>query len=264
LNHLVDEVRTSEWLSVAAGLRSAAIIVVPRTQAQALPSKWSARGLASRVLSRHEAIQIRTFVGKMPTLKPGDDIHLVTREQRLQELNSIWRSADLVEIASWLGYPPCCSASLATVTAKRRCLDNTWAMVDDPTSIFEENGARIAEIEGSPINPLLSALGLRATPHRPCSFHCRETQRLAEAYGKLMAEASHEPYQGALAEVLGWPVEWSSLHGIIEVVLPILKLCYDGDATASAYKIRLTGGAPPDQAASGLQFPHRPADRTRE
>ena len=61
-----------------------------------------------------------------------------------------------------------------------------------------------------------------------------------------------------LESILGWPMAWSSLHGIIEVTLPILKLCHEGDATATTHTIRLIGGPMPEAAANGLAFPHQP------
>jgi hypothetical protein len=259
LNRLVDEVRASEWLSVAAGVRLAAIIVVPRTQVSALVGAWSVRGLRSYILSRDHAMPVHVLNGKTPDPGPANEIHLVTRSECVEELARIWRSADLVQIANWLGYPPCCAAFLRTVSVERRCLDTTWAMVTGRT--HEEKGAQIAEIACCEVNPLLSALGVRATPHRPCSFDCDATQRLATVYGDLSAQAASD--QDTLADVLGWPMEWSSLHGIIEVKLPILKLCYDGDATATPYKVRLTGGALPEHAAQGLEFPHRLPERRR-
>ena len=259
LNRLVDEVRTSEWLSVASGLRSAAIVVVPRAQATTLTAEWATRGLRSGVLNQQHAMRVRVFNGKLPNLGPGDEVHLVTRRERVDELEATWRSADPVAMATWLGYPPCCAAFVKTAAAERQSLDTTWAMVERPTDV--ENGVQIAEIDCCGINPLLSALGLRATPHRPCSFFCQETQRLATAYGELRASAVSQTDQDTLAAVLGWPVEWSSLHGIIEVTLPILRLCYDGDATAATYKVRLTGGALPEHAAQGLGFPHRLPER---
>jgi hypothetical protein len=161
-------------------------------------------------------MQVRALNGKTPQLTPGHEVHLVTRSARMEQLAAIWGSADLVEMASWLGYPTCCTA-----------------------------------------------LGLRATPHRPCSFFCQETQRLALDYGNLTDHASSPPGRETLAEVLRWPVEWSSLHGIVEVKLPILKLCYDGDATATTYKVRLTGGELPEHAAQGLEFPYRQPELRR-
>lgn len=259
LNRLVDEVRTSEWLSVAAGLRLAALIVVPPTQVSALAGEWSRRGLSSRVVSRDDAIQVRALNGKTSDSTPGHDVHLVTRSERMEQLEAVWRLADLVEMAGWLGYPACCTVFFRTATVERQSLDTTWAMVEG--HIHAENGVHIAELTSAAVNPLLSALGLRVTPHRPCSFFCQQTQRLALDYGNLRAQAPSPPDQETLAEVLSWPVEWSSLHGIVEVKLPILKLCYDGDATATTYKVRLTGGELPEHAARGLEFPHRLPER---
>jgi hypothetical protein len=260
LDRLVEEVRTSEWLSVAAGVRSAAIIVVPRTQTPALVGEWSGRGLKSYIISREDATRVHALNGKTPNLSPSHDVHLVTRRERMEKLSAKWRSPDRTEMAEWLGYPPCCAAFWKTVVVERRYLDTTWAMVEG--HIREEKGARIAEIAGAAVNPLLTALGLRATPHRPCGFNCEATQRLATVYSGLRAEAAPQSNPEMLAEVLAWPVEWSSLHGIIEVRLPILKLCYDGDATAATYKVQLIGGALPEHAAQGLGFPHRLPQRS--
>jgi hypothetical protein len=259
LNRLTEEVRTSEWLSVAHGLRLAAIIVVPCAQAAALTGDWSDHGLRSCVPDRQHAVRVRLLNGKGPDLASGDEVHLVTRGERMDELEAIWREADPAAMATWLGYPPCCAAFLRRAALERQSLDTTWAMVERCT---DESGAQVAEIDGCAVNPLLSALGLRATPHRPCGFFCQATQDLATAYGELRTSAAAQADQDTLAAVLGWPVEWSSLHGIVEVTLPILRLCYDGDATATTYKVRLTGGALPEHAAQGLAFPHRlPARR---
>jgi len=259
LRRLAETVRTSEWLSVASGLRLAAIIAVPRAQAAALTGEWADRGLKSGVLDQHHAMRIRMFNGKAPDLAPGDEIHVVTRRERMDELGAIWRSLDPIATATWLGYPPCCAAFLTTAAVERQSLDTTWAMVEG--RVDAKNGEQIAEIDRCAVNPLLSALGLRATPHRPCGFFCQATQRLATAYGALRASAASAADQDMLAAALGWPVEWSSLHGIIEVTLPILKLCHDGDATATTYKVRLTGAVLPEHAAQGLAFPHRLPER---
>jgi hypothetical protein len=261
LNRLVNEIRISEWLSVAAGVRSAAMTVVPKARSPALSAEWSTRGLTSRILGPADAPLVRVLNGKSSNVTASDDVHLVTRRERMEQLASLWRSADLVQMANWLGYPPCCTAFLKTVAIERQALDTTWALVEGHT--FEENGSQIAEIDDCGVNPLLSALGLRVAPHRPCSFHCQATHRLAAVYRDLRTKISSQPDRGTLEQALAWPVEWSSLHGIVEVKLPILKLCYEGDATATTYKVRLTGGAPPEHAAQGLGFPYQTPQRRR-
>lgn len=261
LVRLVNEIRISEWLSVAAGVRLAAMTVVPKARSSALSAEWANRGLASRILGPADAPAVRVLNGKSSNAAASDEVHLVTRNERIEQLASIWHAADLIQVADWLGYPSCCAAFLKTVAIERQELDTTWAMVRD--HVVADNASQIAEMDDCAINPLLSALGLRLAPHRPCCFHCQATGRLASVYGDLRTKVSSQPRQGALEQALAWPVEWSSLHGIVEVKLPILTLCYDGDATATAYKVRLTGGTPPEHAAQGLGFPYQTPERRR-
>jgi hypothetical protein len=260
LGRLVNDIRISEWLSVAAGIRQAAMIVAPKAQTPALSAEWANRGLASRILGPADAPLVRALNGKSQN-GATDDVHLVARNERIEQLASIWRAGDPVELADWLGYPSCCAAFLKTVAVERQELDTTWAMVKG--ELIADNASRVAEIDDYTINPLLSALGLRLAPHRPCCFHCEPTLRLASVYGDLRTRISSQPDPGALGQALAWPVEWSSLHGIVEVKLPILTLCYDGDATATAYKVRLISGALPEHAAQGLGFPYQTPQRRR-
>ena len=43
----------------------------------------------------------------------------------------------------------------------------------------------------------------------------------------------------ALREILNFPLEWSSLHGIAEIINPIFKISTRSDATKYRYTIRL-------------------------
>jgi SAM-dependent methyltransferase len=60
-----------------------------------------------------------------------------------------------------------------------------------------------------------------------------------------------------VGEILSWPVEWSALHGIAEIRLPILKISARTDATGRRYVVRRPGTSYPDEGASGLRFPYR-------
>jgi hypothetical protein len=84
-------------------------------------------------------------------------------------------------------------------------------------------------------NILLQSLGIRAAPHSPCSFDCRETVRLAEDLAAVAAASGYGEEYGWLSSILSWPVEWSALHGIAEIRTPIVKLCTPTDATAHEY-----------------------------
>jgi hypothetical protein len=82
--------------------------------------------------------------------------------------------------------------------------------------------------------------------------------RLVRRLGRRRLNANHFRFWcDTLGDVPCWPTEWFTLHGIVEVRLPVLKFCRDGNAAATAYRIRFTGGESPEHAAQGLEFPNR-------
>jgi hypothetical protein len=60
-----------------------------------------------------------------------------------------------------------------------------------------------------------------------------------------------------LQDILSWPYEWSSLHGIAEIRTPVVKVAVPTDATACTYTVRLPGTSYPREAADGNRFPYR-------
>ena len=58
-----------------------------------------------------------------------------------------------------------------------------------------------------------------------------------------------------LGEILGWPLEWSALHGIAEIKTPVLRASARTDATPRKYVVRWEGESYPEGGASGLRFP---------
>ena len=59
-----------------------------------------------------------------------------------------------------------------------------------------------------------------------------------------------------LREILGWPLEWSALHGIAEIKTPVLRASARTDATPRKYVVRWEGESYPEGGASGLSFPY--------
>ena len=60
-----------------------------------------------------------------------------------------------------------------------------------------------------------------------------------------------------LLEILQWPIEWTSLHGIAEIKTPVLKVSASTDATATRYVVQRQGSRYPEEGATGLGFPFR-------
>jgi MoaA/NifB/PqqE/SkfB family radical SAM enzyme len=66
-----------------------------------------------------------------------------------------------------------------------------------------------------------------------------------------------------LSEMLSWPFEWSSLHGIAEIRTPILKIAATTDAAAHKHTVQCKGDSYPEEGAAGVVFPYRKPKRLR-
>jgi hypothetical protein len=182
----------------------------------------------------------------------------LARTSLLDGFLSAWRVRDHNIIAAMLGYPDCCSAFLYEVCVQQSCIDMTWAMAKD--SLREATPSREIQVRGFPeANTLLSSLGVRAVPHRPCSYRCGATVTVAAELQNLVGDSKGREDEGYtwLIPVLSWPVEWSALHGIAEVRSPIVKVCMATDSTVGKYVVQWFGDDYPDEGASGLAFPYR-------
>ncbi|MEO8379480.1 MAG: radical SAM protein [Acidobacteriota bacterium] len=98
---------------------------------------------------------------------------------------------------------------------------------------------------------LLRPLGIDFLGYTPCSFDCERSQTRADA---LLDVAREEAPQAAewLDAILGWPVEWTALHGIAEIKTAIVKVAYDTAYTASKVTVHHRGISLPPDAARGL------------
>jgi uncharacterized protein len=105
-------------------------------------------------------------------------------------------------------------------------------------------------------NFFLRPLGIDLLGYTPCSFHCEESRERAEALLARGREAEPEATEW-LEEILGWPLEWSALHGIAEVKTAIVKFAYAADYTPSKVMLHYRGVALPVDAARGLTFAYQ-------
>ncbi|MGI8554243.1 MAG: class I SAM-dependent methyltransferase, partial [Dehalococcoidia bacterium] len=72
-------------------------------------------------------------------------------------------------------------------------------------------------------------------------------------------EAGYGEEMEWIYEMLSWPIQWSALHGIAEIMTPILKVATRTDATAVKYTVRLgtPPGRYPEEGSVGVGFPYR-------
>src|SRR6185436_18721917 len=76
------------------------------------------------------------------------------------------------------------------------------------------------------MNFLLQPLRLSLLGYVPCSPACEASRAIATAKLAIGKENGMAPEMEWLEAILGWPMEWSALHGIAEVKTGIFKAAY--------------------------------------
>ncbi|HWY53099.1 MAG TPA: class I SAM-dependent methyltransferase [Terriglobales bacterium] len=178
----------------------------------------------------------------------------LSRADHVTAIRRAWRAQDHDAIGELLGYPICCRLFFQEFCVRQKFIDTTWAMaMNGPLT-----GERSAQTSG-PIgtNIFLQSIGIRPVPHLPCSFGCEESVHVAASFKSAAQQAGYEQEVVWCEQILGWPVEWSSLHGIAEVKTPILKISTRSESTANKYLIRRVTANYPAEGARGLNFPYQ-------
>jgi hypothetical protein len=251
-----------EWMSVARKLRPCALFRIRRQDVEIRSGAWSTQRLAWRTLSDSSPCIGAWWLDASLARGAATKVVVVGSEPDTAAFERAWGKGDHQTMGALLGYPACCQLFFQEVCIAHRCIDTMWAMSEGEPHI---DGREFGRSVNGPIasNILLQSLGIRAVPHAPCSFNCRETALVAEKlHGVASTIGFLEEYR-FLYSILSWPAEWSALHGIAEIRTPILKLCTPTDATAGEYVVRWNGTGLPAEAAKGLSFPYRTSARSR-
>lgn len=255
--------------SVSSGLRACGLMQVHRAELDPLTGRSARRGLAvvplehaaspknSASVTALDALQA-LVCGPMPA---GTKTVMVVRSAVVESVGDWWGGGSSAELATRLGYPPCCRQFLGQMVDDRR-LDATWSVAcnsdraaDDPSLI---------SIGATPeTNTLWAPLSIRAVPHVPCSFSCAASFIAGQQTIDLARAQGYEAEIEWMKQILSWPVSWSALHGIAETKTPMLKMVARTDATAAKYTLDWRGTPAPDSAATGLSFPHMPPRRLK-
>jgi hypothetical protein len=183
--------------------------------------------------------------------------------QHVSAFREAWEQSDQKEIGKLLGYPACCSDFFEEFWVRRQFIDTTWPMAFGTVG-EEGEEATLLEVCGSPLtNILLRWLGVRAVPHLPCRFNCEPSRIFGEELLALANQHGYGTEADDLLQMLEWPVEWSALHGIAEIKIPVLNIAAVTDATTIKYVVRRRGTTYPAEGAQGLCFPYMEPTRLR-
>ena len=183
----------------------------------------------------------------------------VGTQQMIEAYRRAREENDAATLDLLAGMPACCRGANARFR-EDGYFDAVWAVAAQSPAAQSD-----VDVQCPPTtNFLLRRLGIDLLGYLPCSFTCadshrRASERLELGYENEMAEA-----MSWLEGMLGWPAEWSALHGIAEIKTGIVKIAHDTDFTASKVTVRYHGHAPALDAACGLSFAYRASRSGRD
>lgn len=254
--------RTLERSSVLAGIRPCSLEFVPQAE---LPARTAAAMADGQTLLPLGAYLWHggTYMPALEAAKPG--VPSIFRSVRAApdvalQFKAAWDDSDDDEIGRLLGYPECCRSFFRTHWDGEKQTDPSLQQARRTSGVEEEGGSYRVPEPAYQTNVLLRWLGIRAVPHLPCSYSCPDSVQLSDEILGHADEAGLSAQAQMLRDVLAWPMEWSALHGALEVRTPVMKLSATTDYTSQALAIQLEGSSWPAEGSSGLRFPYkRPA-----
>lgn len=250
-----------ELLSVVTGLRRCTHTIISAKNLEALTTKMSDQGLVVEIMESlgnfHSTYAATTSTDK-PINEPANYSIVIGTPDDAALFREAWTQRNQTNLGLLLGYPTCCTAFFDKVWYGERLIDVTWPMayntIGDTQDVSHEHVCVIDELPHA--NVMLRWLGIRAVPHLPCRFDCRETINHAEQFIALGRNAGYIEEMDWLVEMLSWPIQWSALHGIAEIKTPVVKIATTTDATPFKYSVRYEGTIYPEEGADGLAFPY--------
>lgn len=187
---------------------------------------------------------------------PNHSHIVVGRPAEVEAFAAAWASDQRATLDDLRNMPHCCRAFRDNVRDKWKLVDTVLAQaLNTPGAVIADGVVQVA----SPklLNTLPAQLGLLPLGHIPCSLDCRASLLMAKAWLETARANGFGKEMCDLEALLSWPMEWSALHGIAEIRMPILKMVASTDATAETYRIRLLSDIYPDEGVTGLHFPFR-------
>jgi precorrin-6B methylase 1 len=267
LSRIRGVVRGVQWRSVAMGVRSCALLTGEDAEDISLREESASCGLSCCELSGSDMTTSRYWLTEAAIeRKPNWHGIVIADRRRLREFLTAWQERDYGIVDRMLGVPDCCAKTYRILCGDGDILDPTWvyARRSNPDVTINTITVRASDARVTATNTLLRWIGIRAVPYFPCSYECSATADVVQTLKRMAEEAGSGREWDSLMTVLSWPSEWTALHGIAEVGIPILKFRTATDATAGKYTVRWAGSSFPREGAAGLGFPYRGALAPRE
>lgn len=252
----VGEAQRETWAPRLAAIRMALKQLNVWSVARQLNSVSSLSALPSEVFDIHNeaaAHGLRALLLVKPDKERGEHQLIIGSAIHVASYKRAWEANDTDALGELAGVPDCCRRAHAAFR-EAELIDPVWSL----TTARSRTSETEADVRCPPsMNILLRPLGIDLLGYVPCSFECEESLRRGAARLSLAREAGTAEAFAWLEEVLGWPIEWSALHGIAELKTAILKSAYNTDFTPQRLILRYHGRALAADAARGLSFAYK-------
>jgi hypothetical protein len=236
--------RQIEWLTVINGLRRCAMVSVSQQEF----AKLSAEAVKFGIRTTSLGCRIRRIDGK--------DVLVyrvaLGKKMDLTQLRRAWNAGDNLKVGELLGYPDCCCRRFDSIFVKDRLIDFVWSIaVQDMSGVTLEGQREFSSCKE--LNIFWRSEGVRLVPHIPCSFSCQSSLAFARRLLTLASELGYLSHLKFGLDILSWPVEWTSLHGIAQTRTPIMKISQRTDMADGKRCVRLRSTSYPTEGARGLE-----------
>ncbi|MES2275312.1 MAG: hypothetical protein V4592_04770 [Bacteroidota bacterium] len=145
-------------------------------------------------------------------------------------------------------------------TASRPAAEITFWDIAQGSSVSLFKTETLIEYVQTPMSLLLwEDIGLSLFADIPSGLSCNECCNIVESHLNWMDACGYGSDAETLREILSWPVEWSSFHGIEELRTPLFKLQATNWAKIyhPKHTVQIMGDGYPAEGAVGLNFPYQ-------
>lgn len=204
-----------ERWSVVDGVRPAVYQHVDPDELMAY-QKWAQKhGLAAIPITQTpKSTSYQSSAPQQSTLGYDYRVLLTTLGQVQRILTTPNLHLDDAALGEILGYPECC----------RTFFLKTWSIGQVDTTWDQYVNSAPGSIKYTECNMLWRWMGIRWVSHLPCSHHCQATIDLARSMRQVTLDHGFVEEAKTIDHVLSWPVTWSGVNGIAEIVGPCLKI----------------------------------------
>lgn len=139
--------------------------------------------------------------------EPYDIYGVVSRERKYcEEFRRAHKTSNDQRIGSLLGYPRCCVKFF--IENWYKSYDPIWRMaLNSPHKLVNKNEVVILDYYPE-VNILLRYFGIRAVPHLPCNFKCKESKKLGKTFMEFISKRRD------LMDLLSSPMTWNCYKGV--------------------------------------------------